>query len=338
MLTRFIHAVPDAVVLVGVDGAIVAVNDQACRLFGYTVEELTGRPVEDLLPEAVRERHVEHRTGFTALAETARPMAEGQDLFARHRTGREIPVDIGLAPMDTAHGPTVAAFIRDASVRRQANADRQRLHDVQVARKHALEVNDNVLQGLTTAMWQLDQQELVAAAETMRRTLEDSRQMVRDLLGGEPDVHGGDLVRGAPAPSMAAAVAPPSPARGNGRRSTRVVLADDAADLRLILRLRLSKLSDIEVVAEASDGQEAIELVEELRPDVVVLDLSMPRLDGLQAAQQLRASHPDLRIIVLSGYPSASMEALALEAGADVYIEKGPDLTVLERAVLLQAS
>lgn len=261
-------------------------------------------------------------------------MAEGQDLYARHRDGREIPVDIGLAPMMTDEGPVVAAFVRDATARRRAAEARQRLHDAEISRKHALEVNDNVLQGLTTALWQLELEDLDGASHTLKQTLEASRQMVADLLNhGAPAVTPGDLVRLEPAPSLSEPVREIVREPSEGR--IRVLLADDASDIRFLLRRRLSKLPDIEVVAEASDGQEALELVAELSPDVVLLDLSMPRLDGLEAAERLRASHPDLRIIVLSGYPSDAMRALALAAGADAYIEKGPDLSQIEDAVRL---
>lgn len=141
-----------------------------------------------LLPESLRDRHVEHRERYTG-DPVSRPMAEGQDLYARHRDGRDIAVDIGLAPMYTTDGPVVAAFVRDATVRRRALDARQRLHDAEVARRHALEVNDNVLQGLTTAIWQLDVEDTEGATRTLDRTLAASRQMVADLLDtGSPGV------------------------------------------------------------------------------------------------------------------------------------------------------
>ena len=322
---------PDAVVLVDPTGIITSANRHACGLFGYRAEELVGQPVEILLPASVRDRHVEHRERFVA-SPTSRPMAEGQDLPARHRDGHEIPVDIALAPMATVEGPMIAAFVRDATVRRRAAEARQRLHDAEVARKHALEVNDNVLQGLTTALWQLELEDVAAVSHTLKETLEASRQMVEDLLEhGAPGVQPGDLIRLRPPPSISAPVDAQSPDGAAGR--IRVVLADDAADLRHLLRARLSKLPDVEVVAEAADGEEAVELVARLAPDVIVMDLSMPRLDGLQAAERLREEHPDVRVVVLSGYPTEAMRALAMAAGAHAYIEKGPDMSTIEDAV-----
>lgn len=330
-LTAFLASVPDAVVLVDRGGLIAKVNRQACALFGYDEDDMLGRPVEMLLPASLRDRHVEHRDRYIG-DPVSRPMAEGQDLYARHRDGRDIPVDIGLAPMGTTDGPVVAAFVRDAIVRRRAMDARQRLHDAEIARRHALEVNDNVLQGLTTAIWQLDIEDTAGAVRTLDRTLEASRQMVADLLdSGAPGVAPGDLVRAEPAPTSVARV-PEEPRERSGGR-IRVVLADDSADVRMLLRARLSKLDDVEVVAEAADGLEALALVEQVRPDVIVLDLSMPRLDGLEAAEELRGRHPGLRIVVLSGYPTDAMRALALAAGADDYIEKGPDLRAVEDAV-----
>lgn len=324
---------PDAVVLVDGTGTITSANRHACGLFGYRAEELVGQPVEILLPASLRDRHIEHRDRFV-VSPTSRPMAEGQDLHAQHRDGHEIPVDIALAPMTTAEGSMVAAFVRDATVRRRAVEARQRLHDAEVARKHALEVNDNVLQGLTTALWQLETEDLAAVSYTLNQTLEASRQMVEDLLDrGAPAVHPGDLVRLHPAPAIAASPDPHPSDGASGR--IRVVLADDAADLRHLLRARLSKLPDVEVVAEAADGEEAVELVARLGPDVIVMDLSMPRLDGLQAAERLREEHPDVRVIVLSGYPTETMRGLALAAGAHAYIEKGPDMSTIEDAVRL---
>ena len=327
---------PDGVVVVDHQGTIVAVNQHARELFGYDEGQLVGRKVELLLPEDLRDRHVGHRTSFTEHP-TTRPMAEGQDLAALHRDGHAIPVDIALAPMTAAGTPVVAAFVRDATARVEAEAARQRAHDAERARQHALELNDNVLQGLTTAMWQLDLDDVDGATRTLSNTSENARQMVSDLLNhGAPAVSPGDLVRARSAPDTGI-VTPPARSRPDLAR-LRVLLADDAADLRLLLRIRLEKLDDVEVVGEATDGEEALELAEELRPDVVVMDLSMPRVDGLQATERLRDRYPSLRIVVLSGYPSSAMRAMALAAGADEYIQKGPDLGEIESAVRIPAA
>ncbi|MBW3668751.1 MAG: response regulator [Actinobacteria bacterium] len=105
--------------------------------------------------------------------------------------------------------------------------------------------------------------------------------------------------------------------------AARVLLVDDTPDIRALLRLVLSRQDDFEVVAEAADGSEAIDMAREHRPDIVLLDLAMPVMDGLEAIPGVRAAVPDCKIIVLSGFNADQMAAEAMSAGADAYIEKG---------------
>jgi PAS domain S-box-containing protein len=330
-LATILDASPDAVVVVGMDGRIVQVNPQAADLLGYETDALVGVPVEELLPEHARASHVSHRERYER-APTPRPMGAGLDLYARHRDGRSIPVDIALTPIQTDRGPAVAAFIRDATLRRNAEEQRRRLHASELARQQALELNDNVVQELTAAIWLLETGAATEGLEAVRETLAAARAMMTDLLGvGGPAVRPGELVRSAASPSSG--VAPPAPTTPVRPDAIRVVIADDAVDIRTLLSARLSQLPDVEVVAEAEDGREAVRLVEQARPHVLLLDLSMPRMDGLEAATVLRAKHPDLRIVILSGHSAASMENLALEAGADLYVEKGGDFQAIVAAV-----
>lgn len=106
------------------------------------------------------------------------------------------------------------------------------------------------------------------------------------------------------------------------RRSVRVVLADDVEDMRLLLHIAMDDRPDLEVVGEASDGQEALELAAALRPDLLVLDIDMPVLDGLAALPRLRQIAPETRIVVLSAYPASLHGQAALEAGAAAYVQK----------------
>jgi DNA-binding NarL/FixJ family response regulator len=113
----------------------------------------------------------------------------------------------------------------------------------------------------------------------------------------------------------------------------RVFIADDIAALRALWRQFLGDDPDIEIVGEASDGAEAIDGVRKTRPDVLVLDLSMPRVDGLQVIRTLRAEQAETRIVVASGFASARLAPLALELGATSYFEKGGSAVALRHAV-----
>jgi DNA-binding NarL/FixJ family response regulator len=105
-------------------------------------------------------------------------------------------------------------------------------------------------------------------------------------------------------------------------RPVRVAIVDDTDDLRFLLRHALER-GGMEVVAEAGDGREAIEVVRRTHPDVVLLDLAMPVLDGRAALPRIRREAPTARIIVLSGFGADLLSDEMLELGADGYIEKG---------------
>ena len=126
LLGTFVALMPDAAVVVNHDGKIVCVNEQTEHLFGYSSSELTGRPVEVLVPERFRSGHREHRQSYGA-APHARAMGAGRDLVGRRRDGSEVPVDISLAPLGLTDQPLVVAGIRDATERRQAQAAQAQL-------------------------------------------------------------------------------------------------------------------------------------------------------------------------------------------------------------------
>jgi DNA-binding NarL/FixJ family response regulator len=109
----------------------------------------------------------------------------------------------------------------------------------------------------------------------------------------------------------------------------RVLVVDDAANLRELLTLLLEVEDDFEVVGTAADGQQAIAAALSLRPDVVLLDLAMPVMDGLQALPALREHLPKARIVIFSGFEHQALAEEALQAGADAYIEKGTSVTHL---------
>lgn len=105
---------PDAMIVVNRDGSIVLANPQVERLFGYASGELTGSPVEVLLPENVRAMHVGHRNGFMANPRV-RPMGAGYELIGVRRNGQAFPVEIGLSPIESDGSTLFAASIRDIS-------------------------------------------------------------------------------------------------------------------------------------------------------------------------------------------------------------------------------
>jgi DNA-binding NarL/FixJ family response regulator len=103
----------------------------------------------------------------------------------------------------------------------------------------------------------------------------------------------------------------------------RVLLADDNARFRSVLRRLLERDPDILVVAEASSGAEAIDMVDEHLPDVVLMDVSMPGLDGLEATYELKARMPELTVLMLSVGDKEQEIAAGLAGGAAEYLLKG---------------
>jgi DNA-binding NarL/FixJ family response regulator len=114
---------------------------------------------------------------------------------------------------------------------------------------------------------------------------------------------------------------------------TTVYLCDDVAAMRLLLRAVLEVQRDIEIVGEAGEGRTALADVEQLRPDVLVLDISLPELDGLEVLEELAARAPETRVVVFSGFAAEQLEEAVLARGAQCYIEKGADIEVVARAV-----
>jgi two-component system response regulator NreC len=116
-------------------------------------------------------------------------------------------------------------------------------------------------------------------------------------------------------------------------RKTRIVLADDHKLMRSGLRVLLEQQPDLTVVGEASDGREAVALVASQRPDVLVMDIGMPSLNGIEAAAQITQSNPEAAIVMLSMHSDESYVLRALKAGAKGYLLKDSAEADLIRAV-----
>ncbi|MDX6406829.1 MAG: hypothetical protein QOH70_4284 [Blastocatellia bacterium] len=113
----------------------------------------------------------------------------------------------------------------------------------------------------------------------------------------------------------------------------RVLLADDHKLVRAGIRSLLERLPDLEVVAEASDGREAIRLVEQHEPQIVLMDLAMPELNGIEATRHLTKTFPKVRVLILSIYTDEEHVYQALRAGAAGYLMKGAATEELELAI-----
>lgn len=102
----------------------------------------------------------------------------------------------------------------------------------------------------------------------------------------------------------------------------RVLIADDQEFIRRGVRAALSEEKDIDVCAEAIDGRDALKKAFELRPDIVIMDIVMPRMDGIEATRLLRKALPQIKILSLSQYDIPEMAKEAEQAGADAFVSK----------------
>jgi DNA-binding NarL/FixJ family response regulator len=149
-------------------------------------------------------------------------------------------------------------------------------------------------------------------------------------LGGGPD--------GSARPERERANAAPGTLAPVGEGEIRVLLCDDAPGFRALVRYMLEDDPEVVVVGEAGDGEAGLSAIADLRPDVVLLDISMPRLEGLDAIGAMLERSPATRIVALSGYTAEEMAGPALERGAHAYVEKGTGAVAIRDAIRAAAA
>ena len=393
LFQELVEASPDSIVVSGPDGRVGQANGRAAALLGG---DPVGRTVREIFGESA--------------AASTHGRVDGLGVPAVGLDGRELALDVRSALLEehgNDHGSSggasggsggaqgrglVALFLRDARERLQGEALAAHLREAQVRRRQALEINDNVVQGLSAALYALEAGDALVASDLQRRTLVAARQMMSDLLDtlDGTELRPGDLVRSAPSTvparddrlstgrsaghvAFSVPVADESPSAADageagdtedtedagdagdagdteeatsdgataedGPASARVLVVDDSEDVRFLLSVQLTGMAGVEVVGEAADGEDAVRMATELRPDLVLLDLAMPRMDGLQALPLIRAAVPGVRVVVLSGFEDSVMGARAVEAGACRYVEKGTALhrlgTVIDETLAL---
>ena len=113
----------------------------------------------------------------------------------------------------------------------------------------------------------------------------------------------------------------------------RVLIVDDTPEVLKDLRTLLTLAGDFQIIGEAADGLEAIRQVLTLKPDVVVMDLEMPILDGYEAARQIKSCHPACRVIALTVHDYQAAREKAFQAGIDGFIVKGAPVETLVQAI-----
>lgn len=292
-----VEGCPDAIVVFGNDGVVVQANAHAAELLGA---DPIGRAVADFLPST-----------DTGLGVAGTSLAGGSLLL-----------DLATVELRGPGGDHLnATYLRDATTRVDGEAVAAHFRESQVRRRQALELNDSVIQGLTASILAMQAGDEETSSYYLGSTLISARRMMNEWLAPleGSDLEPGDLIRSTPSTIGDVTAVTELP----GRAPTRILLVDDNEDVRRLLRLKLEDNDGYEVIGEAADGEQAVELATNLQPSVVILDLAMPKMDGLQALPLILDAVTGVRVIVLSGFDEDSMADRAFQAGAHAYLEKG---------------
>ena len=118
------------------------------------------------------------------------------------------------------------------------------------------------------------------------------------------------------------------------RRPVRILIVEDHAVVRQAMRVMLEMEPELSIVGEAQDGEEALQLAEQLQPDLVLMDIRMEGMDGVEATRRLRQDHPDIGILVLTGFGEDAVLLKAVEAGAHGFLLKDASALEVKDAIL----
>lgn len=116
--------------------------------------------------------------------------------------------------------------------------------------------------------------------------------------------------------------------------SIRVLLVDDVKEVRRDLRTALTLSDELEIAGEAANGLEAVQLVQSLQPEVVLMDLEMPVMDGYESAQQIKSHHPTCRVIALTVHDYETARQKAQASGMDAFLVKGAPVKTIIQTIL----
>jgi two-component system, sensor histidine kinase PdtaS len=177
-MQALLASAPDAIFVVDAQGRIALANSEAGRLFGYTLDELYGQPIEMLVPERSRGAHVADRDAYAA-EPRLRPMGAGRALSGRRRDGSELPVEISLSPLQTAGGTFVISIVRDVSEQRAIVARMEAslrekdalLREIHHRVKNNLQITSSLLRLQAAAIADPAARDLFAAAQARIRSM-----------------------------------------------------------------------------------------------------------------------------------------------------------------------